>query len=131
MIGPEPQPVVVDKAGVYLVVSDLPHADRFYRDLFGKPPVFTTGSVVVFDLAGSPFVLFVESASDILRTRGNTCVPYLRVPDIDATYAAVAARGVRMLDSTIVKEGPIQLFRIADPDDNIVEFYSVAMPPKA
>jgi predicted enzyme related to lactoylglutathione lyase len=126
MSGANATPLAVDKSGVYLVVSDLARAERFYRDLFGKAPMFCTDRVAVFDVASNPFVLFARWASDIPRTRGNTCVPYLRVVDIEATFARVTEAGIRTLDAAVVTEGPVRLFRIADPDDNLVEFYSVS-----
>ncbi len=33
--------------------------------------------------------------------------------------------GVRMIDTSIVRDGPLRLFRFADPDGNVIEYFSV------
>jgi catechol 2,3-dioxygenase-like lactoylglutathione lyase family enzyme len=114
------------KLGVYVVVSDVGRSVEFYTRIFQKQPYVRTDSFAAFDVAGGLYAVFAERASDIRRSRGNSTVPYLRVTDAHRALERVAALDVRLLDKQVVQEGPITLFRFLDPDDNVVEMFSVA-----
>jgi catechol 2,3-dioxygenase-like lactoylglutathione lyase family enzyme len=116
------------KLGVYVVVSDVERSVDFYSRIFQKQPYVRSETFAAFDVAGGLYALFAERASDIRRTRGNTTAPYIRVRDAHRELERVAALDVKLIDQAVVQEGPLVLFRFFDPDDNVVEFFSVRQP---
>ena len=58
-------------------------------------------------------------------TRGRNVVPYIRVQSADAEFARLKALDVQLLDEQVVVEGPLKLFRFADPDGNVLELFSL------
>lgn len=80
------------------------------------------------DVEGGLYAVFAERASDIQRTRGNSTAPYIRVRHPHRELERVAALNAKLIDTQVVQEGPITLFRFFDPDDNVVEFFSVRQP---
>jgi predicted enzyme related to lactoylglutathione lyase len=120
------QDTSIERFGVYVVVADLEKSRTFYERLFRKPPYVKNEGLVGFDVAGGLFATFAERGLDRKLTRGDNAVPYLRVKDIDAEFKRVKEMGARVLDADIVREGPIRLFRFADPDGNVIEFFAVA-----
>jgi catechol 2,3-dioxygenase-like lactoylglutathione lyase family enzyme len=114
-----------EKLGVYVVVADLARSVEFYSKVFDEQPYLRNLSVAAFDVAGGAFVLFAKRASDIPRTMGNSTAPYIRVRDAARELERVAKLDVHLLDSEIVEEGPIKLFRFHDPDGNLIEFFSL------
>ena len=118
----------IAKFGVYVTVADLEASRVFYEKLFGKKPYVQNDRLVGFDVAGSLYALFTQQALDRATTKGNSTVPYIRVNDLDKEFTRAAQSGARLVDAKIVAEGPIRLFRIADPDGNLIEFFSVTPP---
>jgi hypothetical protein len=111
---------------VYVVVSDVGRSAEFYSRIFQKQPYARTETFAAFDVAGGLYAIFDQRASDIPRTRGNSTAPYIRVRDAHRELERLAALNVKLFDKAVVQEGPITLFRFFDPDDNVVEFFSVA-----
>jgi len=120
----------VAKLGVYVTVSNLDASRAFYEKLFEKRPYVRNDRLVGFDVAGSLFALFAQSARDRPTTKGDNTVPYIRVKDIDKAFARATQSGARLIDSKILDEGPLRLFRLADPDGNMIEFFTVTAPPR-
>jgi predicted enzyme related to lactoylglutathione lyase len=116
----------IQRFGMYVVVADIGKAQEFYARLFQKEPYVKNDRIIGFDVAGGLYVALAASALDRPMTRGDNAVPYLRVKDIEAEFRRVRALPARVVDSAIVREGPISLFRFADPDGNVIEFFSVA-----
>jgi catechol 2,3-dioxygenase-like lactoylglutathione lyase family enzyme len=114
------------KLGVYVVVAEIPRAIEFYAGVFDKQPYVATETFAAFEVAGGVYALFAAHASDVARSRGNSTVPYIRVRDAGESHARLAALQVRLLDQRPVQEGPIALFRFVDPDENVVEMFSIA-----
>ena len=52
-------------------------------------------------------------------------MPYIRVQSVDDEYERLKALDVQMLDDKVVVEGPLKLFRFADPDGNALELFSL------
>lgn len=87
---------------IAIVVDDVARATAFYRDVLGVPFLFAApgpdgapGSVSLafFDVGGVRLMLSrAEAPSDGGAVPG-TSVVYYRVADLDATHAAVVARG--------------------------------------
>jgi predicted enzyme related to lactoylglutathione lyase len=116
----------IERFGMYVVVADLDRSQAFYERLFQKAPYIKNEGLVGFDIAGGLFATFAAGGLDRKLTRGDNAVPYLRVKDIDAEFKRVKEMGARIFDAEIVREGPIRLFRFADPDGNVIEFFSIA-----
>jgi catechol 2,3-dioxygenase-like lactoylglutathione lyase family enzyme len=115
----------IQRLGMYVVVTDVNKSQEFYARLFQKQPYVKNAAFVGFDVAGGLFAAFAASGLDRKLTRGDNAVPYLRVKDIDAEFKRVQELPARVLDQAIVREGPVSLFRFADPDGNVIEFFSI------
>jgi len=120
----------VEKFGLYVVASDLDAARKFYERLFQKPPYVTNDKLVGFDVAGGLYAVFAAQAADRKIDKGNSAVPYLRVKDAEREFARLRLLDVTMLDKQVVQEGPLKLFRIADLDGNVIEFFSLVAVSK-
>jgi len=117
------------RMGLYVVVSDIDRATDFYEKLFEKKPYVANESFVGFEIAGGLYGLFAESAYTPTLSRGNNTVPYVRVSDIEKEHARLRKLAPKTVQPEIVTEGPLRLFVFEDPDGNVVEFYSVTLPP--
>jgi len=63
--------------------------------------------------------------------RGGNVAPYLKVADIDAWFRHVqSAAPQSLVTKAVVREGPFALIKVADPDGNVVELYSLAAAPR-
>ncbi len=128
---------VFDHAGVS--VADLERSHRFYADVLG----FTTvedefafaehdlRGLVLLNATGTRVELFCRKDSEptgphhqIESTRKQGWFQLaLRVPDIDATFAAVVAAGAApSLSPTTAPDGFSKVAFVRDPDGNLVEF---------
>jgi catechol 2,3-dioxygenase-like lactoylglutathione lyase family enzyme len=116
----------IQRLGMYVVVTDIDKSQEFYARLFQKQPYVKTDKLIGFDVAGGLYVAFAARGLDRSLTRGDNAVPYVRVKDIEAEFTRVKALPASVLDETIVREGPVSLFRFTDPDGNMIEFFSVA-----
>jgi predicted enzyme related to lactoylglutathione lyase len=117
--------------GAYVVADDLDRSAGFYTALFGRQPQVRTPGLVGFDVAGGLYAVVSKAAYAAGATRGGNVAPYLKVADIDAWFRhvqAVAAQG--LVTKTVVREGPFALIKIADPDGNVLELYSVTPAAK-
>lgn len=111
--------------GVYVVVSDLKASKEFYAELFQKEPFVENDDFVGFDVSGSLFGIYTETAYSHPLTRGTSAIPYIRVSDLEQEYERVAKLAQTMVHDEIVQDGPIELFMFTDPDGNAIEFYEV------
>jgi len=84
-------PAIRRLAQVSVNIHDLERATTFYRDRLGLKFLFAAGSMAFFDLAGVRLML---SPPERLEHDHPGSVLYLDVPDIQASYGALAARGV-------------------------------------
>jgi methylmalonyl-CoA/ethylmalonyl-CoA epimerase len=81
---------------IALTVSDVQRSSAFYRDKVGLRFLFAAGPTLAFlDLGGVRLML---SAPEGDFTPGSSTVLYLKVPDIDAAFADMKARGVSFVD---------------------------------
>jgi predicted enzyme related to lactoylglutathione lyase len=117
----------IEKSGLYVMASDLGKAREFYEKLFQKPPYVTNARLVGFDIAGGLYAIFAAQSSDQVLVKGNSTIPYIRVTDAEPEFARVKLLGANMIDSKVLQEGPIKLFRFADPDGNVIEFFSLVV----
>jgi lactoylglutathione lyase len=113
---------------VTLGVIDFQRSVAFFRDVIGFPLLFTGEKFAFarFD-AGPVTFAVVGGAGDERKARGDVHAGIaVCVPDIDAAYRELSAKGVRftMKPSKQPWGGYMALF--ADPDGNI--FYLDAVP---
>ncbi len=123
--GTQPPDTELMRFGVYVVVSHLDRARTFYEQLFQKKPYVQNEQLVGFDVAGGLFAAFSEKAQTRPVVRGDNAVPYIRVRDVAKEFERLKQLNVRLIDTSIVREGPLRLFRFADPDGNVIEYFSV------
>lgn len=51
---------------------------------------------------------------------------YINVGEIDATFQTVQAIAPNSMESTaLIIEGPFRFFRVRDPDNNVLEVFSI------
>jgi predicted enzyme related to lactoylglutathione lyase len=113
----------VERFGVYLRVASLDRSRMFYERVFDKHPYVSNAQLVGFDVAGALLALYANSAEQVAR--GRNVVPYIRVQSADAEFARLKTLDVQLLDDGVVVEGPLKLFRFADPDGNVLELFSL------
>ncbi|MGB7418658.1 MAG: VOC family protein [Erythrobacter sp.] len=117
----------IERMGSYLVVEHVATASEFYRELFGLEPEYSSPVFVSFNIAGGQFALAARSVFSPRAEIGDNGVPNMKVADIDAMFDHVLRMAPESLVSTsIEQEGPIALFKLRDPDGNLVEFYSLS-----
>jgi len=82
---------------VALTVSDVARSTAFYRDEVGLPFLFAAGPNLAFlDVGGVRLML---SGPEGAFKPGLSSVLYLKVNDITAAHAEMAARGVEFVDT--------------------------------
>ena len=74
-------------AQIARTVRDIKASERWYRERLGLKHLYTFGTLAFFDLGGTRLMLSEQPLA-------GESVLYLRVADIRATCAALAARGV-------------------------------------
>jgi catechol 2,3-dioxygenase-like lactoylglutathione lyase family enzyme len=112
-----------ERFGVYLRVASLDRSRVFYERVLGKQPYVANDRLVGFDVAGALLALYANPKEEVAR--GRNVVPYSRVKSADAELARLKELDVRLLDEQVVVEGPLRLFRFADPDGNVLELFSL------
>jgi predicted enzyme related to lactoylglutathione lyase len=113
----------VERFGVYVRVSNLDRSRVFYEGVFDKRPYVSNAMLVGFDVAGALLALYATSGEQ--GARGRNVIPYIRVQSADDEFVRLKALDVQMLDDKVVVEGPLKLFRFADPDGNALELFSL------
>jgi predicted enzyme related to lactoylglutathione lyase len=78
-------------AQVSLYVRDVRRAERFYRERLGLAHHFTFGDLAFFDMGGTR--LYLHAVDEDQWKPGS--ILYFLVDDIDATWAALQAGGVK------------------------------------
>lgn len=123
------EPINTDRFGLYVVADDMDRASRFYEKLFGDPEM-QMPSVVGFDVAGGLYAVVSREVYAVDAIRGDTMRAYIQVSDIDETFAKVTAALPEHLEgAAVIVEGPFRFFRVRDPDNNMLELYSIDLPP--
>lgn len=99
-----------------LRVRDFQAARPWYELLFGEPAFFPHSTEAVWTLAEERSVYVVEHADDA----GNGVV-MIFVDDLDASVAAIAARGLEPDERTTLSNG-VRKAVFRDPDGNELAF---------
>ncbi|MEU0789101.1 VOC family protein [Amycolatopsis sp. NPDC005961] len=87
----EEAPMLGPIGQVSRTVTDLDRAKAFYGDVLGLEHLYTFGDLAFFDCDGVR--LFLTAG----EPRGAESVLYFTVPDIDAAYDSLRARGVEFV----------------------------------
>ena len=100
--------VALDRIGqIAINVKDLARAVRFYRDTLGMRFLFEVPNLAFFDCGGVRLML---GAAEKPEFDHPGSVLYYKVADINATFAALTARGADFIDK------PHFLARMPDHD---------------
>ncbi len=122
-------PATPERLGVYVLASDLNRSEAFYGALFGKSPTIRTEVFAGFDVAGGLFAIVSKEAFAPDAKLGGNAIPYLKVDDVEAAYRHVRALAPDALKAPgVISEGPLSLFKLTDPDGNIIEYFSLNTP---
>ena len=116
-------------SAVTLFVDDLARAKSFYARAFDLPIHFEDAESAVFDVRGVLVNLLVAAAAPELvapvavGAPGNGPRFQLTVPvaDVDATCAALASRGVTLLNGPVDRPWGVRTASFQDPDGNVWE----------
>ena len=111
-------------AQIALSVRDIAGATAFYRDTLGLAHLFDAPGMSFFDVGGVRLMLSAQGGEP-----GNRAtLVYLKVDDLVAAHARLAARGVRIEQPPHVvgrsPTGEIWLAFCADPDGNLLGLMS-------
>lgn len=80
---------------VAIVVRDVERATAFYRDQLGLPFLFAFPGLAFFQCGATRFML---SRAEQAEFDHPGSVLYYQVPDVEAAYAELSARGVTFRD---------------------------------
>jgi DNA-binding CsgD family transcriptional regulator/catechol 2,3-dioxygenase-like lactoylglutathione lyase family enzyme len=94
-------------------VRDIAEASAWYGDVLGLKHLYTFGKLAFFDLGGARLLLSAESGEVTPES-----IMYLRVDDIAAAHAALAARGVAF------KGAPHLIHRHRDGTEEWMAFFT-------
>ncbi len=119
-------------SAITLFVEDLAAAKRFYADVFGLPvhyedadsAVFRFGTVLVNLLRTDAARELVEPAAVGAPGAGPRCQLTISVPDVDATCAELARRGVTLLNGPVDRPWGIRTAAFRDPGGHVWEVAS-------
>jgi DNA-binding CsgD family transcriptional regulator/catechol 2,3-dioxygenase-like lactoylglutathione lyase family enzyme len=92
-------------------VSDVVTSEKWYRDVLGLPHLYTFGPLAFFDLGGTRLMLSQQAGAT------QESVLYLRVADIGAAHAELAARGVEFTHA------PHMIHRHSDGTEEWMAFF--------
>jgi predicted enzyme related to lactoylglutathione lyase len=116
------QPVVGTIGQVAITVSDVAQTLAFYRDILGLASLFSPGPNLAFLTDGSLRIML--STPQGSGAVGANSILYFKVVDIEATHAALVARGATSeRPPSFVAQMPDHALWIGflrDPDGNLV-----------
>lgn len=105
---------------IALTVSDIEAARVFYRDVLGMQHLFDAGSLAFFQCGTVRIMLSAAEQG----AGGTGTLVYFRVADLDATYAALAAKGAEFADKPhLVAKMPdheLWMAFVKDPAGNLL-----------
>lgn len=85
--------VVSEIGQIAITVADVARSTAFYRDVLGLPLLFSAGPNLAFLAAGPVRLMLTAPQGEGDGPAGTGSVLYFKVPDADATHAALLARG--------------------------------------
>jgi len=124
---------------VRLLVEDFPVMFRFYRDVLGfKPQVDDDrGPYGKLSPPTGTAAIALQSREHFKQTlptlgggASDKALIALKVDDLDATVAALRARGVAPLADPSVQWGRLKIAHLRDPEQNLIELQEWLALPK-
>jgi len=107
-------------AQLMIPVDDLDRGVSFYRDVLGIPFLFVAPPQMAFFMCGSVRLLVGVMPAGQRAQRGSAV--YFKVPDIQAAYSSLSAKGVAFVAAPhVVNRTPkseLWLAEFTDPDGN-------------
>jgi methylmalonyl-CoA/ethylmalonyl-CoA epimerase len=79
---------------ISITVHDLDRAVAFYKDTLGMKHLFTVPNMAFFDCGGIRLMLGIPSSPEFDHP---SSIFYFKVPDIQAAYETLLARGVQFV----------------------------------
>jgi len=116
-------------SAITLFVEDLPAAKQFYQDVFGLPVYFEDDNSAVFRFPNTLInLLAVGEAPELIAPAavappdaGSRLQLTIEVDDVDAVCAALAVRGVKLLNGPIDRPWGIRTAAFRDPAGHVWE----------
>src|SRR5262245_17469987 len=87
----------------------------FYAEVFDAKPTTDTGWYVVFELFGGSFAIMTQRHDSQAPFRPGSANMNVRVPDVDACYAELLARGAAIDEAPSDKPYGVRSFALRDP----------------
>lgn len=117
-----------------LIVNDLETSMRFYRDVLGLEIVVSDPVSFAFRMDNHDFVLLSPSAAAEMvgeaalelnngSVSGNRVLLCAGVDDVDATYAALTAKGLAFIKPPVDQAWGRRTAYFADPEGNLWELW--------
>ncbi len=116
-------PLVTEVAVVAIYVRDLERALEFYRDQLGLEVQGTMDPGVL--LTAGATTLYLEGGRQVLAPpgmEGCTTSLCLTGPSIQRIWEHLQACGVHVVEPWLQHGPDFAMFRVEDPDGNVVEF---------
>jgi predicted enzyme related to lactoylglutathione lyase len=111
---------------IALIVGDVAQATAFYRDVLGLKFLFPAGPNMAFLAAGSVRIMLTTPQGH--GEVGKNSILYFKVADLNATHAAIVARGAaKVSDPRLIAKMPdheLWMAAVRDPEGNGVELMS-------
>jgi catechol 2,3-dioxygenase-like lactoylglutathione lyase family enzyme len=116
-------------SAITLFVEDLPATKQFYQEVFGLPVFFEDDNSAVFRFPNTLInLLAVGEAPELIAPAavaspdaGSRLQLTIEVDDVDAVCAALAGRGVRLLNGPIDRPWGIRTAAFRDPAGHVWE----------
>jgi len=114
---------------ITLFVEEVDVAKQFYREVFGLPVVFEDENSAVFDFGNTMINLLktteahelIHPAAVATREAGSRMQFTIKVDDVDAMCAELAARGVELLNGPMDRPWGVRTACFRDPGGHIWE----------
>jgi catechol 2,3-dioxygenase-like lactoylglutathione lyase family enzyme len=98
-------------------VSDVPAAQRYYRDKLGFQIGFYDEPSEFGEVRDGESVLYLR------RKELHPLTLWIMAPQVDAVQDALAARGAHIVSGVEDKDWGLRQFTVHDPDGNILVFF--------
>ena len=112
---------------ITMFVEDKQRAKVFYEEAFALAPIFEDEHSVVFKLDNTILNLLISReaheliAPAVVADSGSRFQLTIGVGDVDASCAALAERGVKLLNGPMDREWGMRTAAFADPDGHVWE----------
>jgi uncharacterized protein (DUF952 family)/catechol 2,3-dioxygenase-like lactoylglutathione lyase family enzyme len=105
--------------------SDLTRSLEFYTNVLGMVKTRDMGAGVLLDAANGQFTVYLEGGKKKIQrdfSEPRVCMCFQPQEGVRAAYEALKKAGVRLVGEYLGDNPHFHMFRIADPDDLVIEF---------